>query len=208
MNINSESLPDLDIGFQPGFLSQRQADEIYASLLLEIPWEQHYVHMFGKQIAAPRRSSWHGAPDARYRYSGVSYAPKGYTPALLTLIQSLHSQGHEFNSVLCNHYRNAHDSMGWHSDDEPELGSNPKIASLSFGSTRRFCFRHKKLPHKFELPLSHGSLLLMQGATQHAWQHALPKSGKRANLPGADMFAGEAAPDAGRINLTFRWVYF
>jgi len=206
LNPNQENLPDFDIDFQPKFFSQPQADDLYAALLLEIPWEQHFIRMFGKKIAAPRRSSWHGAPDACYRYSGVSYAPKVYTPALETVLQRLQCAGLQFNSALCNHYRDAQDSMGWHSDDEPELGINPIIASLSFGTTRRFCFRHKKLPHKFETKLTHGSLLLMQGATQHAWQHALPKIGKRVPASAPDLFSGQAAQDAGRINLTFRWI--
>jgi alkylated DNA repair dioxygenase AlkB len=207
-------LPDFDVDFQPDFCTRTQADEIYPALLSEIPWEQHFVRMFGKQIAAPRRSSWHGDARANYRYSGVSYPPRPYTPALTQLLGQLQNLGLRFNSVLCNHYRHGQDSMGWHSDDEPELGQNPIIASLSFGAARRFCFRHTRLGLKYEMQLTHGSLLLMQGATQHAWQHALPKTSKRV-LPAAaeladlaDLFRGERAPDPGRINLTFRWINF
>lgn len=195
-------LPDLDIDFQPEFFAKVQADFFYASLLQEIPWEQHFVRMFGRQIAAPRRSSWHGAADAHYRYSGVRYLPKPYTPALKALLSALEAYGLQFNSVLCNHYRNGLDSMGWHSDDEAELGQNPVIASLSFGTARRFCFRHKQLGLKHELALVHGSLLIMKGATQHAWQHALPKNTKCLK---PDLF-GQTGFNQGRVNLTFRWV--
>ncbi len=197
-----QALSDLDIDFHPEFFSKIQADFFYTALLQEIPWEQHFVKMFGKKIAAPRRSSWHGAADAHYRYSGVTYPPKPYTLTLQKLLDALQAEGLQFNSVLCNHYRSGLDSMGWHSDDEPELGQNPVIASLSFGSTRRFCFRHKQLALKHELALTHGSLLIMQGATQHSWQHALPKTTKPAE---ADLFSA-AEFEQGRVNLTFRWV--
>ena len=94
------------------------------------------------------------------------------------------------NSVLANLYRDGRDAMGWHSDDEPELGPRPVIASLSLGGTRRFVFRHRREPErKYELPLGHGSLLLMRGDTQADWKHALPRT---------------ARPVAPRINLTFR----
>ena len=97
-----------------------------------------------------------------------------------------------FNSVLANNYRHGQDSMGWHSDDEPELGPEPVIASLSFGAERPFDFRHKRDHHlKHRLLLSHGSLLVMQGNTQQLWQHQLPKRSR---------------VQAGRVNLTFRWI--
>jgi len=96
----------------------------------------------------------------------------------------------DFNSVLANLYRDGRDSMGWHSDDEPELGAQPAIASLSLGSTRRFVLKHRNDPsRKFALELPHGSLLLMRGATQANYRHALPRT---------------ARPVGPRINLTFR----
>jgi alkylated DNA repair dioxygenase AlkB len=94
--------------------------------------------------------------------------------------------------VLLNLYRDGRDGMGWHADDEPELGRNPVIASVSLGAERRFCLRHRRRRDlKIDLPLPHGSLLCMSGATQHHWLHALPKTRRPA---------GE------RINLTLRQV--
>jgi alkylated DNA repair dioxygenase AlkB len=100
---------------------------------------------------------------------------------------------HRFNSVLLNLYRNGRDSMGWHADDEPELGPAPAIASVSLGALRRFRLRPRAgLVHApLSLDLPHGSLLLMRGPTQQHWQHALPKT---------------ARPVGPRLNLTFRWV--
>jgi alkylated DNA repair dioxygenase AlkB len=98
--------------------------------------------------------------------------------------------GVTFNSVLLNFYRNGRDAMGWHSDDEPELGMNPVIASVNLGATRRFMLRYKTdHQFKYELELQHGSLLIMRGALQHFWQHQVPKTNR---------------PLPSRINLTFR----
>jgi alkylated DNA repair dioxygenase AlkB len=132
-------------------------------------------------------------PEAVYTYSGTTFAPNAFTPSLLQIKTDIESfTESKFNSVLANLYRNGQDSMGWHSDDEPELGSNPIIASLSLGEERVFKLRHRKdKTLKMDVPLPHGSLLVMSGAMQHQWQHALPKSA-RAMSP--------------RINLTFRQV--
>jgi len=60
------------------------------------------------------------------------------------------------------------------------------IASLSLGAPRRFLLRHEKKRGKsVSLVLGHGSLLVMAGATQHHYRHAVPKeddSGERINL--------------------------
>ena len=98
---------------------------------------------------------------------------------------------HQFNSVLANLYRDGHDYMGWHSDNEPELGSEPIIASISLGASRPLQFRHKKSKQKYELELEPGSLLIMHGQTQSTWQHCLPKRRKVTEA---------------RINLTFRYI--
>ncbi|HBK45083.1 MAG TPA: alpha-ketoglutarate-dependent dioxygenase AlkB, partial [Xanthomonadaceae bacterium] len=98
--------------------------------------------------------------------------------------------GADFNSVLANRYRDGRDAMGWHSDDEPELGPQPLIASLSLGAARRFAFRHRSDPAlRLALTLGHGDLLLMAGATQSHYRHALPRT---------------ARPVGERVNLTFR----
>ncbi|MBT5887388.1 MAG: alpha-ketoglutarate-dependent dioxygenase AlkB, partial [Acidiferrobacteraceae bacterium] len=101
--------------------------------------------------------------------------------------------GYSFNSVLLNYYRTGSQSMGWHSDDERELGPAPTIASISLGSPRRFLLRHRRrkdLP-VHEIVLGHGSLLLMSGESQIAWRHSVPKT---------------ARPVAPRVNLTFRQI--
>lgn len=163
------------------------ADCWFSQLQKVIPWQQHRLQMFGKELNEPRLSCWMG--DHSYRYSKRRRAPEPWHP-LVKEIGQLVSQhcGEEFNGVLLNLYRHGQDSMGWHGDNEPELGMNPTIASVTLGASRRFKLRHHG-GQQLELLLSHGSLLVMAGEMQHYWQHALPKM---------------SACQAPRINLTFR----
>ena len=178
--------------YLPGFLTRERADAALALLQAELDWEQHEIQIFGKQLPCPRLSAWYGDADAGYRYSGLSLSPLPWHGLLAELKQQLlEVSGQAFNSVLANLYRDGSDSMGWHADNEPELGQNPVIASISLGAERRFLLRHrrKKAAEPQELLLQHGSLLVMAGTTQHYWRHSLPKTA-RAMGP--------------RINLTFR----
>ena len=175
------------------FCDDAAARRWFARLQAEIPWEQHRLRIFGREIDSPRLSCWVGDADATYIYSRTRFEPHAWTLALGELRDALNRTcGQVFNSVLCNLYRDGHDAMGWHSDSEPELGSMPMIASLSFGATRRFRLRHKRdLDQRLEIDLEPGSLLLMAGETQTNYRHDLPRT---ARLIGA------------RINLTFRHI--
>jgi alkylated DNA repair dioxygenase AlkB len=157
-----------------------------------VEWEQHRIRIRGREIASPRLSAWYGDPDAHYRYSGLSLEPRPWLPVILELKSRVEAACDEpFNSVLLNLYRDGSDSMGWHSDDEPELGERPLIASLSLGATRRFRLRHRRRKdlEPVAIDLEGGSLLIMEGDTQRFWKHQVPKT-KRTVEP--------------RINLTFR----
>ncbi|KAB8179334.1 alpha-ketoglutarate-dependent dioxygenase AlkB [Lysobacter maris] len=175
----------------PRWLPAGQADALLAELLRSVPWEVHRIRLFGREHASPRLSCWIGDADARYRYSGSVFEPRPWLPALARLRERLgQTLDTRFNSVLANRYRDGNDAMGWHSDDEPELGPEPLIASLSLGATRRFALKHRGEPgQRLTLELSHGSLLVMAGQTQRLYRHALPRT-RRA--------VGE------RVNLTFR----
>ncbi|MCE3004904.1 MAG: alpha-ketoglutarate-dependent dioxygenase AlkB [Xanthomonadaceae bacterium] len=174
----------------PAFLDPGAADALLAEIDAEVPWERHHVRIFGREIPAPRLSCWIGDPGAAYTYSRVRFEPRPWTPALARVRQRIEQAlDARFNSVLANRYASGADSMGWHADDEPELGPRPVIASLSLGATRRFVLRPRSGGAKVELPLTHGSLLVMAGDTQANWQHALPRMAGAAGL---------------RINLTFR----
>lgn len=163
------------------------------SLRENIAWECHRIKIFGREVDSPRLSCWMGDPGASYVYSQTRFEPHSWLPELQSLRERLQNEFEcRFNSVLANLYRNGRDSMGWHSDDEPELGRQPVIASISLGATRRFSFKAKTEKAKaVHLELPHGSLLLMRGETQNNYRHALAKTSRQA---------GE------RINLTYRLI--
>jgi alkylated DNA repair dioxygenase AlkB len=193
-------LPGADVRYAASWLANDEADRLLERLLDEISWEQHRLLMFGRAVAAPRLSCWIGDPGTTYMYSRTRFQPRAWTPSLTPLRARLERLcGARFNSVLANLYRDGSDSMGWHSDDEPELGAQPVIASLSLGAARRFRLRRRLArgmrpspADTLDFPLAHGSLLCMAGATQRLYRHDLPKSAK---------------VDAPRINLTFRYIH-
>ena len=155
----------------------------------DIPWEQRSVRIRGREIPQPRLVSWHG--DAAYSYSGMKLTLNPWTDTLSALRDRVQEiTGTTYNSVLLNLYRNGRDSIGFHADDEPELGPEPTIASISLGDSRTFAFKRKDGTGKrVNLELEHGSLLVMAGATQKNWLHGIEKTNQNK---------GE------RINLTFR----
>ena len=162
--------------------------DVFARLLAETDWREETVVIYGKRHLQPRLSAWYG--EKAYAYSGLRLQPTPFTPLLMTLRDAVEAAtGHAFNSVLLNYYRNERDSMGLHSDDEPELGPRPAIASLSFGEARTFILKHKHTRQTMRVPLTDGSLLLMAGDTQQYWLHGINKMTRSLQ---------------GRINLTFR----
>jgi len=187
-------LEGADVRYRADAYEPSRADGLFDALHREIPWEQHRLRLFGREVASPRLSSWIGDAGTAYTYSRVRFEPRAWTPALASLREDLAERFElRFNSVLANLYRDGSDSMGWHSDAEPELGTEPVIASLSFGTERRFRFRSREMKRvSLAVTLAHGSMLVMQGATQRLYQHDLPRS---------------TAPCGTRINLTFRWIY-
>jgi alkylated DNA repair dioxygenase AlkB len=172
----------------PDALPRAAADRLLAALQSGIAWRYEVATVMGRWVPIPRLTAWHG--QAGYVYSGIRMTPAPWTPPLLELKALAEAlAGQPFNSVLLNLYRDGRDSVSWHADNEPGLGKNPVIASLSLGAMRRFQLKHRRLPERLALDLPHGSCLIMAGATQHHWLHQLPKT-KAAVGP--------------RINLTFR----
>ena len=191
--IQTFPIPDGQLNFEPQWLPRAEADQLLAAVMDTVRWETHRIRMFGREVDSPRLSCWIGDPGASYVYSRTRFEPRPWPPALQALRPRIDAvAGVVMNSVLANLYRDGKDAMGWHSDDEPELGPRPVIASLSLGGTRRFAFKHRRDPtKKFALDLPHGSLLVMSGDTQAHWRHALPRT-TRAVAP--------------RLNLTFRQI--
>ena len=185
-------LPDAELEYHAEFYDQAHAHQLYEKILHETEWRQDTLTVYGKQHLTPRLSCWMGEPWMDYTYSNHTMKTDPWSDTLLKVKQKIEQQcGDTFNSVLINYYRDGRDSNGWHSDDEPELGPRPIIASLSLGAARDFHLRHKKdKTLKHSISLENGSLLMMRGTTQSHWQHHIPK---RANV-------------LGRINLTFRTI--
>ncbi|XP_068595629.1 alpha-ketoglutarate-dependent dioxygenase alkB homolog 3 isoform X2 [Brachionichthys hirsutus] len=186
---------------QPGFLAPEEADWIFSKLLSELPWSQKTNYRPGQTYDEPRLTCWYGALPYTYSHSTMA-ANTQWHPLLASVRQAVEqASGRTFNSLLCNLYRDGHDGIGWHSDDEASLGVKPVIASLSLGDTRVFSLRKQPPPEesgdytyveRVRVALSHGTLLLMSGATQDDWQHQVAK---------------EYHDRGPRINLTFRTIH-
>lgn len=171
-------------------IKQNQAIKYMDLLMSGIPWLNDELILFGKKIVTKRKVAWYGDKSFEYVYSNSVKRANLWSQELLELKYAVEEWAHEeFNSCLLNLYHNGDEGMSWHSDDEKELKKHGTIASLSFGATRRFLFRHNDSKETIELILQPGSLLLMKGEIQDHWKHSLPKSKKVKNP---------------RINLTFR----
>ena len=193
MSLQPIDLPDAQLAHDPHWLPPAAAAALFALLRQEVAWEVHRIRLFGREVDSPRLSCWIGDADAGYRYSGTYFEPRPWPQVLQPIRARLARElGVAFNSVLANLYRSGADAMGWHSDDERELGAMPVIASLSLGAERRFVLKHRREPdRKLAIALGPGSLLLMSGDTQRHYRHSLPRTARAV---------GE------RINLTFRVV--
>lgn len=183
------NLPQTTLEYDEAFLTAAEADALFAYLRGTVAWKQE----IGRGRPFPRRVGWYADVGIDYRYSGIEHRGDGWPERLLTLKHSIEeAAGSTFNSVLLNLYRNGRDSMGYHSDNEPELGPDPIVASLSLGAERNFALKHVETGERINLLLTHGSLLMMGPGCQIHYRHMVPKTAK---------------PVSERINLTFRRVY-
>lgn len=183
-------VPDADLMLYEGFFTKEESDAYYVDLLNNTKWQEADLTIYDKTHVLPRRVSWYEDKAN----PGANPNGKEWTPSLLAIKERVEAEtGYKFNGVLLNLYRNGKDGVAWHSDREQNFGKNQVIASVTFGETRPFRLRHKtrKDQPMLELPLTHGTLLLMAGTTQTHWEHQIPKTAKDI-LP--------------RINLTFRQV--
>jgi alkylated DNA repair dioxygenase AlkB len=184
---------DGEVFFVPDFLSFQESMLLWNHLKGETLWKQESMKIFGKTVLFPRLTAWYAEAGKAYSYAGVTHQPTPF-PALLHDLKAKIEQHTErkFNAALLNYYRDGQDSMGWHADNEPELGQNPSIASVSLGAVRKFQLKHRLLNnHRVSILLQTGSLLMMQGSTQHHWLHQIPK----------------VKNTKARINITFRWIH-
>ncbi len=185
-------IEDGQLDYFPNFLDPQSANDLYAQILSELPFQENQIVMFGKQVKVPRLEAYFSLNGENYGYSGQTLMNNPFPAFLADLRQKIESiTGIPYNALLINYYRDGQDSNGWHADNEKSLGKNPSIASLSLGAERIFELRHLESNKKIKLKLADGSLLHMHGALQHHWKHQLPKV---KDLKEA------------RINLTFRLI--
>ncbi|MBA5636648.1 alpha-ketoglutarate-dependent dioxygenase AlkB [Duganella sp. LX20W] len=183
-------IEDGELAFQQRLALPWPPEQVLARLIAETDWRAEAITLWGKTHPQPRLTAWYG--EARYRYSGMTLEPQPFTDLQLAIKAAVElATGRRYNSVLLNYYRDERDSMGFHSDDEPELGPEPAIASVSFGAPRTFILKHKRLPRTVKLALGDGSLLLMAGTLQRHWRHGINK---------------QSTPCGPRVNLTFRCI--
>lgn len=187
-------LKDGEVWFMENFMPLDKANSYFKSFIETINWRQEEIKMYGKTYPVPRKTAWYGYEGFNYKYSGILCNPEPWTKDLLGIKRVIETflPDSDFNSVLLNLYRDGSDKVSWHADDEKGLGTNPLIASVSLGATRRFDLKHKTEPdEKLQLELVPGSLIIMKGALQHNWLHQIPIQ-KKITDP--------------RINLTFRTI--
>ena len=184
-------LPDAQVFLTKTFLLSGEADRLFHEFLATTAWRQEWVTMYGKKVAKPRLTAWHGDADAGYASAGDVTRPLPWTPALREvrgLVEA--ATATTFNGVALNRYDSGADSYAWHSDDRPEFGAEPVVAVVSLGFARTCQFKHRARPDlRASVALTDGSLLVMRGATQRHWLHRIPKTGQRVTE---------------HVNLTFR----
>ncbi len=185
-------LPDANITLWQDWLAEPEACVLLQQLQQELSWAQDSIVLFGKAVKIPRRQVWMGDAHCSYRYSGSTFPPQPWHPLVQELAHRVSAFLQQpFNCVLLNLYANGQQHMGWHADNEAELGDDPAIASLSLGATRRFDLKHRRHGWQLHLALTPGSLLLMADGCQQHWLHALPKQSRVTDS---------------RLNLTFRYI--
>jgi alkylated DNA repair dioxygenase AlkB len=174
------------IFYHEAFYAQEKAEALFERIRAETPWAQERSRLG----PFPRLTAWYADAGLTYSYSGVTHQAIEWTSTLREIRREVEAAAKTpFNSLLLNFYRDGQDSIGYHTDAEPELGVNPLIASISLGAVRQFVLKHLRTGEKFRYDLAPGSLLVMGGTCQHHWVHGVPKT-KAAVGP--------------RINLTFR----
>jgi alkylated DNA repair dioxygenase AlkB len=183
---------DTWLDFQPDWLSADEASLCLAAVRAEVTWAEREIVLYGKRIVQPRLVGWAG--DIAYRYSGQTLEPRPFTDTVRGLTERVNEfAGTRFNHVLLNRYRDGRDNMGMHADNEPELGPDPVVATLSLGATRRLTLvpRRPRDGQRRSLELPSGSLLVMRGACQRRFRHGIPR---------------EPGVTEERVSLTFRFL--
>ena len=201
--IGAPGLTDLGDGASLLYAPGAAPPARFADLTTEVDWLQRDVTVFGRTGPQKRLVAYQASPGVPpYTYSRLTLDPAPFSPSVLAARDAVVAAGVaagvpagalRFNACLCNLYRSGADAMGWHADAERAAYGDARdmcVGSASFGEAREFFLRRAADPSdRLLFRLGAGDVLLMLGATQAHWQHAVPA---RAGVAGA------------RVNLTFR----
>ncbi|MFT5359071.1 MAG: alkylated DNA repair dioxygenase AlkB, partial [Polyangiales bacterium] len=182
-------LPGAELTWIEGFIEGEEADALFEELSGQDGWRQDDLTMFGRQVPIPRLHRWFADEGQSYSWSGITMRAERFPASLDVTREKLETRtGTWFNTALANLYRDGNDSVSWHADDERELGPKPLIASLSLGAPRKFRMRRRDdHSQRFDLTLTHGSMLVLGGDTQRQWEHCVPKTRKPVSPRRADL---------------------
>ena len=179
------------VRYMPDFLPRQRADGLLARSLAEVDWQSERLTLFGCEHIAPRRVAWYGERGVSYRYSGAERAAIPWPAFIARLAAEVgDALAWRFNYALVNRYRGGSDMLGWHADDEADLGGEPVIATVSLGAARVLRIRPRRGGASVGGALAHGSLLAMWGRAQRDYKHCVPRTRK---------------PVGERVSYTFRW---
>lgn len=179
------------VRYMPDFLPRRQADGLLTRSLAEVDWQNERLTLFGCERIAPRLVAWYGERGVSYRYSGAERAAILWPTFIARLAAEVgDALAWRFNYALVNRYRSGSDMLGWHADDEADLGGEPVIATVSLGAARVLRIRPRRGGASVGGALAHGSLLAMWGRSQRDYKHCVPRTRK---------------PVGERVSYTFRW---
>ncbi|CAZ98383.1 alpha-ketoglutarate-dependent dioxygenase AlkB family protein [Zobellia galactanivorans] len=187
-------LPGADVTLFENFFSLEESNRLFNNLLKNTPWQQEHITIHGKNVNYPRLTAWYGDVSKDIQYTNTKSKMHLWNADLLFIKERIEQEvSVNFTRCLLNYYRDGKDSVDWHQDYKGDQRKNTAIASVTFGATKPFQLKHVSRTDlkRIDIPLTSGSLLLMQGATQQNYKHKIPKTAKQIKP---------------RINLTFRWL--
>ncbi len=156
----------------------RGADTLCQELIGLVPWCHRRRWMYERYVDEPRLT-------CRYeRGSEVPHPALGLAGGRLEGLYGVPLAGPGLN-----YYRDGRDSVAFHADRELKQLGNTIVAIVTLGATRPFLVRPRGGGRSVDFRPASGDLLVMGGACQAHFEHAVPKT----------------ASCGPRVSATWRW---